>query len=175
VRNPVESVALAEPSPPLRALNHFVNPIVRLILRSRVHGLLSRSILLLTYTRRNGSERTIPVRYVQRGDVVVILVGLPEQKRWWRRLRMAAPVKVRIRGTMRTGSARALVGGGKDAEEALALYLERFPNTTLPGGARASRGADAAAALAAAAQSAVIVRVALATRPGSPAGAPESA
>ena len=32
--------------------NRLVNPVVRAILRSPVHGLLSRSLVLLTYTRR---------------------------------------------------------------------------------------------------------------------------
>lgn len=158
----LDVVMLTPPRTPLRLLDRFVNPIVRLVLRSRVQGLLSRSVLLLTVMRENGRERTIPVRYAQDDGVLVILVGLPEQKRWWRQLRKGAPVEVRLRGSMQLGSAVALVGGGYDAEQALALYLRRYPNTPLPRGVGSGGVAPSGAALARAAEWAVMVRITLA-------------
>jgi hypothetical protein len=89
--------------------NRTVNPVVRLVLRSPLHGLLSRRTALLTVTgRRSGREFTVPVGYEQRGDSVRIMVGWPEHKRWWRNLTDAgAPVRMRLRGVERSGHAVA--------------------------------------------------------------------
>ena len=44
-------------------MNHLVNPIVRLILRSPLHRLVSGSILLITYQgRKSGKTYTLRVQ-----------------------------------------------------------------------------------------------------------------
>jgi hypothetical protein len=88
--------------------NRTVNPVVRAILRSPAHGLLSHELALLTVTgRRSGRTFTFPVHYTQHGARVTIAVGWPERKRWWRNLREGAPVGLLIRGVRRTGTAQA--------------------------------------------------------------------
>ena len=48
---------------------HLINPYVSAILRSPVHSLLSKQVLLLTYTgRKSGNPHTIPVGYIRDGD-----------------------------------------------------------------------------------------------------------
>jgi hypothetical protein len=75
-------------------MNHLVNPIVRLILRSPVHRLLSGSIALITYRgRKSGKTYTLQAQYVQADGLIYILPGAPEQKTWWRNLRGGAPVQ----------------------------------------------------------------------------------
>jgi F420H(2)-dependent quinone reductase len=83
--------------------------LVRLVLRSPLHGLLSRRTALITVTgRSSGRDFTFPVAYEQRGDSVRIAVGAPEHKRWWRNLTDAgAPVRMRLRGVERSGHAVA--------------------------------------------------------------------
>jgi F420H(2)-dependent quinone reductase len=89
-------------------LNRTGNPLVRALLRSPLHVLLSRNLALVTYTgRRSGREHTIPVGYTLDGDRVRVVVGVPERKRWWRNLRGGAPVRVRLRGGERSGHAEA--------------------------------------------------------------------
>lgn len=85
--------------------NRTANPVVRLILRSPLHRLLSRRTALISVTgRSSGREFTFPVGYEQRGDGVRIMVGWPEHKRWWRNLTDAgAPVRMRLRGVERSG------------------------------------------------------------------------
>ena len=151
--------SVAPPRFRLRLLDHVVNPVVRLLLRSPLHRLLSGSIILRTYPRRGGAERTIPVAYAQRGEMLVILVGWPEQKRWWRALRRPAPVSVRLRGARRPGVARALVGDGDEVTSALRLYFERFPRAARARGV--TEGTLDGVALANAAQTAVVVRLTL--------------
>jgi hypothetical protein len=67
---------------------HAPNPVVRAVLRSPAHRLLSGRVLLLTYTgRRTGEQHTIPVQYARDGEALVVTVGWPERKVWWRNLR----------------------------------------------------------------------------------------
>jgi F420H(2)-dependent quinone reductase len=89
--------------------NHTVNPVMRLVLRSSLLGLLSRRTALITVTgRSSGREFTFRVGYEERGDSVRIMVGSPEHKRWWRNLTDAgAPVRMRLRGVERSGHAVA--------------------------------------------------------------------
>ena len=91
---------------PFAVFNRTANPFVSAVLRSPLHPLLSRSLALITITgRRSGRRYTFPVGYRQDGDRVLIDVGWPERKRWWRNLRDAAKVEMRIRGTRRRGQA----------------------------------------------------------------------
>jgi F420H(2)-dependent quinone reductase len=80
-------------------LNRVVNPLVRLLLRSPMHPVLSRRLALITVTGRRTEQRfTIPVGYRQEVGVVTVHVGAPDRKRWWRNLRGGAPVAVRLAG-----------------------------------------------------------------------------
>lgn len=85
-------------------LNRIANPFVTLILRSPLHGMFSRSLLLMTVTgRRSGRLLTFPVQYVVRGDD--LLVASRSNRRWWRNLEGGAPVTVLLRGKTREGFA----------------------------------------------------------------------
>jgi hypothetical protein len=89
-------------------LNRTGNPLVRALLRSPAHAVLSGRLALITVTgRRSGRAHTFPVGYRRDGDRVTIAVGSPERKRWWRNLRDEAPVRLRLGGVEYTGRARA--------------------------------------------------------------------
>jgi F420H(2)-dependent quinone reductase len=90
-------------------MNHVVNPVVRALLRSPFHGLASGRLLLITVTgRRSGDSFTIPTGYRRDGERVVISVGWPERKRWWRNLRGdGAPVGLLVAGERLSGRAVA--------------------------------------------------------------------
>ncbi len=111
----------------MRFLNWFVNPFVRLLLRSPLHPLASSSLVLLSYTgRRTGRRHSLPVMYAREGERLIVIAGSPERKRWWRNLRVGAPVEVRLRGRDRHGQGR-LVLELQEIEQGLSLYLARFP------------------------------------------------
>jgi deazaflavin-dependent oxidoreductase (nitroreductase family) len=114
-------------------LNRVANPVVRALLRSTLHGLLSRNVMLITVTgRRTGRSYTLPVQYARRGETVYIFS--PGDRRWWRNLDEGGPVTARIgtetlagvgeilRGTA-TDDARAALDGTPPAKSA-----RRFPN-----------------------------------------------
>lgn len=84
----------------------LVNPIVAAILRSPFHRLLSRHVLLLTYTgRKTGKQFTIPVGYTREGDTLTVFSG---HHVWWKNLRGGAPVAVYLEGRQRTAHAELI-------------------------------------------------------------------
>jgi hypothetical protein len=86
--------------------NHTANRVVKLILASPAHGLMSDRLIVLTVTgRRTGKKRTFPVAYTQEGDKLSLHVDWPERKVWWKNLIGGAPVTVRLRGQVRHGHA----------------------------------------------------------------------
>jgi deazaflavin-dependent oxidoreductase (nitroreductase family) len=130
-------------------LDHLVNPVVRAVLRSPAHRLLSGSVMLLTYTgRRTGRRRTIPVMYARGGGTLLVNVGMSERKRWWRNLRGGAPVEVLVQRRAHRGAAEVITAD--QARAALGPYLARFP--------RAARVNDDPESL-------VMVRIRIETRP----------
>jgi deazaflavin-dependent oxidoreductase (nitroreductase family) len=93
---------------PFAVLNRTANPVVRALLSSPLHPLLSRGLAMITVTgRRSGHRYTFPVGYRPDGDGVTVNGGWPQRKDWWRNLRQEARVEMRIRGRHRVGEAHA--------------------------------------------------------------------
>ena len=81
---------------------HLVNKLIKLLLRSPLHGLLSKEVLLLTFTGRQSAKRyTTPVGYARDGDLLL----LGTQRPWWKNLRGGVPVSVRVQGCDYSGLA----------------------------------------------------------------------
>jgi deazaflavin-dependent oxidoreductase (nitroreductase family) len=111
-------------------MNKIINPLVRLILRSPFHGLMSGTLLVITCCgRKTGREYSLPVQYVQTGNTIYIVPGMPEKKTWWRNLKEAATVRLTVRGQAMAGKA-VVLKPDSDSEtilEGFGLYLRRFP------------------------------------------------
>jgi deazaflavin-dependent oxidoreductase (nitroreductase family) len=106
------------------------NAAVAAVLRSPLHGLLSGSTCLVQYTGQRSHDRfTTPTRYARHGDDVVILVGRPPSKTWWRNFRDERDIDVLLRRRWHEMTARAVVGADDPAQAAalLAAYLGRYP------------------------------------------------
>jgi len=138
----------------------WFNPIMSAILKSPLHGLLSRSTILISVRgKKSGKTYTTPVNYVRSGDELMMVSF--QKRSWWRNLRGGAGVRVRLQG--RDREAHAVV-----AEEpaAVAAGLESLVRAS-PGYARAlGIGLDAAGrpepgSLAHAAEGRVVVRARL--------------
>jgi hypothetical protein len=72
-----------------------INPIVSAILKSPFHGLLSDSVMLLTFSgRKTGKRYSVPVGYIPDGDRFTVI----SVHRWWPNLRGGKPLTVRLRG-----------------------------------------------------------------------------
>jgi hypothetical protein len=72
-------------------------------------NVVHRNLVVISYVgRRSGKTFITPVNYRQVGDEVVIGVGLPGSKTWWRNfLGGGGPITLRLNGTDRTGHAVA--------------------------------------------------------------------
>jgi deazaflavin-dependent oxidoreductase (nitroreductase family) len=105
-----------------------LNPAVAWVLRSRLHPLLSRGLMLVTVTgRRTGRRYTIPVGYQRNGAVLTVLVSRASRKQWWRNFRATAPVEVRVRGRRLTGVARVVPADSREFLDATDATFRRMP------------------------------------------------
>jgi len=93
----------------LIGLSSRSNVVVERVLRSRFHWLLSAGLLLLTVTgRRSGRRYTIPVGYHESDGAIVVFVGEPATKTWWRNYRTPSPVELLHRSRHIAGTARVI-------------------------------------------------------------------
>lgn len=90
--------------------------------------LADHQVIELRYTARTGRTVALPVMYAQQGNVLVVLVGGPEGKRWWRHFRQPQPVRVLLRGVTRTGTARVVERAAAGRRDAAQIYAARFPD-----------------------------------------------
>jgi len=106
--------------PPPDALVRVVNPVLKRMLRSPLHPLVSDDLLLLTITgRKTGTRYTFPVGYEQRDDTLAVI---SHGTNWWMNLREGgAEVTVLLRGERRSGHATV-----QEDDEAVAEYLHGY-------------------------------------------------
>ncbi len=72
-------------------------------------SVVRRNTVMISYVgRRSGKTFTTPVSYRRIGDEIVIRVGLPDAKTWWRNfLGDGGPITLQLNGADRTGHAIA--------------------------------------------------------------------
>jgi deazaflavin-dependent oxidoreductase (nitroreductase family) len=96
----------------MRVMNKFP----ALLLRSPLHGLMSGSTLLITFTgRKSGKRYTTPITYLREGDTFLRTTDSP----WWKNLCGGAPVTLRVKGREYKG-----IGEAVTHEEEVARVLE---------------------------------------------------
>lgn len=105
----------------------WYNGIMLALLRSPLHGAISRDVLALTYVgSKSGQKFTLPVNYVRDldNDNRLLVTSTPART-WWRNLRDGRPVTLRLRGE--TVEATAEVMEGVAGSEWLTLYFRGTP------------------------------------------------
>ena len=77
-------------------LNDLVSPMNRLVvslLRSRLHGVASKGLMVVSWSGRgSGRHYSIPVGDQWDGDVVMVLLSKPAETTWWKRSSADLPV-----------------------------------------------------------------------------------
>jgi hypothetical protein len=98
----------------------FTN-LLRYLLRTPLHGIFSKSIMLLAFRgRKTGRVYTTPVSYLREGDVVTAFTDSP----WQRNLLAGAPVVLYLKGKAVKGFAKVV--DDRDAvTEALMHHLRQ--------------------------------------------------
>lgn len=105
-----------------------INPLMTALLRSPLHGLVSDSLLLITFTgRRSGREYTTPVGYDEVDGT--LYVTSQTDRVWWKNLRGGADVTVRIRGEEHRGHAAVIEDDGAVADYVLGFVDRNGPDS----------------------------------------------
>ena len=103
-----------------------INPLMRMLLRSPLHALLSSSLMLVTYTgRKSGRTYSTPVRYLRTGDTIQAFTSQDTQ--WWRNLRGGLDVILTIQGEDLRFHATVIEHDVPKTREALLRYFMVFP------------------------------------------------
>lgn len=105
-------------------LYKLLNPITKAILRSPLHRIISRRIMIITFTgRRTGKKYATPVSYWQDDSVVLCATN----SIWWRNIGDGAPVMVHIKGLDFHGNAIAIADDQTRKAELLQQLLQGIP------------------------------------------------
>jgi len=82
--------------------------------------------MLITFTgRKSGRQFTTPVRYIKTGDTVRCFTA--KENQWWKNLRSAAQVTLRIEGQDGQYTAQATYDDPPQIRKWLLFYLDLFP------------------------------------------------
>jgi deazaflavin-dependent oxidoreductase (nitroreductase family) len=104
----------------------IINPVMRFLLRSPLHWLMSSSLMLITYTgRKSGKVYTTPVRYLRTNSSIQCFTSA--DTKWWRNLRGGAEVTLTIQGEDKHFLAKVIENDLEKTREALRHYLTVFP------------------------------------------------
>jgi hypothetical protein len=80
----------------------LLNPLMKLVLNSPLHGGLSKRVMVLSFTgRKTGKRYSTPVSYTWEEDHVIVVTFSP----WWKNFKEPAPVQMRIQGKSVSGTA----------------------------------------------------------------------
>lgn len=103
----------------------YVNQAMKFVFRSPVHGVISKSILLITFTgRKSGKTYTTPVSYSPQGDQVYVFTPTT----WWKNLRGGAPVTLRIQGRELKGLAEPIAEDQQAIAAGWMAHLQVLPS-----------------------------------------------
>ena len=107
-------------------LIHLVNELlIKPLLRSPLHGFLSKEVLILSFTgRKSGKRYTTPIGYARQGNVLLLGTRAP----WWKNLRGGVPVSVRVQGRDYTGTADVIADeqGLRQSYQTMIVLRPRF-------------------------------------------------
>jgi deazaflavin-dependent oxidoreductase (nitroreductase family) len=103
----------------------LLNDFMRFVLRSPLHGMVSKSVLLITFTgRKSGKRFTTPVSYSLDGERVMIF----SHAEWWKNLTGGSPVTLRLRGRSVEGTAEVVADDKRAVAAGLVAHLSKVPS-----------------------------------------------
>ncbi len=106
---------------PSVAMAKWANPLIKALLLSPLHRVLSKDLMLITFTGRKSHRKiTIPVSYYQEGEAVTLFT----REVWWKNLRGSAEVTLRVRGRDLQGTAETFTDT-EDVVEGVSAYIRK--------------------------------------------------
>ncbi|CAG1013833.1 hypothetical protein ANAEL_04816 [Anaerolineales bacterium] len=103
----------------------FINKMMKFMLGSPMHGLVSKIALLISFTgRKSGRAYTTPVSYSKFDDQVYIFT----HANWWKNLKGGAPVTLRLQGQDVQGLAEPVIEDKQVIATRLTEHLRKVPS-----------------------------------------------
>ena len=109
-----------------KRLYRVINPVVKKILRSPFHGVLSQNTLLLEFTgRKSGRKLSTPVSYHSTDGVAHCFTR--KSFAWWKNLNSGEPVYATIKGTRHLVRPKVEAEDSAIKSQALCHFLRAVP------------------------------------------------
>lgn len=106
------------------SLYDLVNPVMTKMLRSPLHGIVSKTIMAVSFQGvKSGKSYTVPVSYYMNGDSVYCFTN----GGWWKNFKQTLPVTLRIRGKDIVGRGKAKTDDLQEQVELMQRYFEAVP------------------------------------------------
>lgn len=104
-----------------------INRVVRLLLSSPLHGLMSGTVMVICYTgRKTGRRHSTPVRYLREGESRVVCLTSRETA-WWPNFLAPRDVELQMAGRRIAARAHARPDDTEHKSSVLRETLKRFP------------------------------------------------
>lgn len=104
----------------------IVNPIVALLLRSPLHFLASKSLMVVTFWgRKSGKQYSTPVRYLRVDNTIVSFSS--DDTAWWRNLRDGAKANLLVESESIECTTTVIEHDDAKVREWLEYYFTQFP------------------------------------------------
>ena len=105
-----------------------LNPIVVALLRSPLHVIASKGLMLLSWSGRRSARRfSIPVGYQRDGNAVIVLISKPGEKTWWKNFRQPWAAELLIRGRVRPATGKCVDPRSPEFFERVETTLQQLP------------------------------------------------
>ena len=104
-----------------------INRVMRLLLNSPLHGVMSGSVMVIYFTgRKTGRRRSTPVRYLREGETRVVCLTARETG-WWPNFLEPRDVELQLAGRRVAARAHARPNDTEYKTSVLRETLERVP------------------------------------------------
>ena len=106
---------------------YFLNPVMRGLLRSPLHGITSHNIGIVHFTgRKSGRKLSTPLSYTREGNIVRLLSN--QSTRWWLNFRgEGVKVEMEIARQRHPGTATLLEGDSAALREGVQRFIRALP------------------------------------------------
>ena len=141
---------------------YFLNPVMRCLLRSPLHGITSHNIGIVHFTgRKSGRKLNTPLSYTREGNIVRLLSN--QSTRWWLNFRgEGVQVEMEIARQRYPGTGVLLEGDSEALREGVRRFIRALPRDAKVYGLKLAADAEVVeASLAAIAGQLILVEIRL--------------
>jgi hypothetical protein len=114
-------------TPEIMFYRYLLNPLMRGLLRSPLHGITSKNIAILHFTgKKSGRRLNTPLSYTREGNTVRLLTSTDTH--WWRNFRgETAAVEIEIARRRYRGQVLLLEGDSAPLREGVRCFISALP------------------------------------------------